>query len=285
MPVEVTPAPIVRQGHGLISAAVIDPAGNTGDDHWWKGITFGAPGCGPGSVYPECSTTPRAPLGEAQAIKATPWIVEGPGLQCSSANVGDLGERARLGLEAVLQARIEGEFWTDSLADNPNALVHMPATGILGGGAAYSPVNGLAALVAAAQSRQLTIHAPTALATAWASADLLSGGARLETLVGRHIVVAGDGYPGTPPDSYGGPPLGPNEVWVYATGAVKLLLSSVRTNGIPDPVGPDGQRPDNGGLNVTANMHEARAERTVGLIHDECVWVGLKIDLCKGCCS
>ena len=30
------------------------------------------------------------------------------------------------------------------------------------------------------------------------------------------------------------------------------------------------------------NTKQVRAERVIGLIHDECIWFALKIDLCKG---
>lgn len=270
MPVEITPAPIVRQGHGLLSGATIDPAGAGPDNHWWSGITIAAPGCGPGGVFDVCSTAQRPAAAEATTATAIPFVVEGPPLKCTTANQGDLGERARLGLEAILQSRIENEFWTDSLNQNPNALVHMAAGGIIGAGTAYSPATGLAALIGAAGSRQITIHAPAAVAVAWSAGNLLSSGARLESSVGRHIIVAGDGYPGTPPAAYVGAPNGPDEAWVFATGPVKVLASAVTTNG---------------SLDQAKNMDEARAERVVGVIHDQCVWFALKIDLCKGCCS
>ena len=267
MPVEISAPPIVRQGHGLLSAATIDPAGATGDNHWWNGIAIAGAACGPGNVYPVCDTAQRADTTEAPSVTAQPFVVEGPAIECVSASASDLTARALAGLDAILQTRIEDEFWADTLGTNPNALTHMPVTGIIGGGAAYSPTTGLAALIGAAGSRQITIHAPSALAVAWTAEGLLSGGARLETIVGRHIVSAGDGYSGLPPASYVGIPNGIDETWVFATGAVKALVS--------EPLINDA-------FATPQNTKQVRAERVIGLIHDECIWFALKIDLCKG---
>jgi hypothetical protein len=202
------------------------------------GVRIEVETCSPGIVTTaSCAVTGTGDKIRTDALQvrgASPFTVYSLPV-CSP--IGYLDEARTIAQNALTygEARaVEREFWTGALGTTPHlaanaqvtdvdgTILQTAATVLVTGGAVVDAVEGLARLEEAlgwCYGSEGVIHAPNSVVTHWEAYGLLRhDGTRLRSPSG-HIVVSGNGYPGTAPD---GTAPGPGTRWVYATGAIQL---------------------------------------------------------------
>ena len=233
----------VTSPYGLITSVGLP----TGDDpHWLMGVRTEIGTCGPATV----TTASCAVTGTGDLIKLDALSVRGVSAftvygSPTCGTPGFIDDAVKYATDALLSGEgraVEREFWTGTAGTTPHLAANVAVTGsdgaieqtaaVIVSGAPLTgvdPVEGLARLEEAlgwCYGAEGVIHAPNSVITHWDAFSLLRrDGLKLRS-PSNHIVVNGNGYPGTAPDGTG-PATGLR--WVYATGAVDLRRGPVET--------------------------------------------------------
>ena len=256
-------------GSLLTNATVLD-----NQDRLLDGVTFHPELCLNGSLLELCPTEPVTKTFESGDGTATAptygiWV----GDRCSSAfDVSVFEETTRrvfAALDRTTSFKTEQALWTGigTITDN-SALASTAAddiTGITPSGLVTGIGQMVLALNLALGGGRGLIHVPQWVVP-WLSfyGLLIRNGSILQITGTDHNVVAGTGYPGTDPD--GNAP-GSAETWIYGTGPVNVLLSSIQV--VP---GEAAQAVDR-----SVNTIEVRAERGVSAYFNPCAHLALNV--------
>jgi hypothetical protein len=224
--------------------------------HWQMGVTWESL-CGDASTtYDDCivvtgsGTGQPVPPSPAKADTGLDLVKRGATaftvfaeIDCSAPGFWDrAADVVGDGLLRTEQEQVERALWTGVAGGQTAVFPHLAANATVfdesniqlqtaavsvSGTATYDVVEGLGrleAMLASCYGGQGVIHAPTALASSFASMMLVTQqGNKLVTNLGN-TVVFGAGYPGTSPSA----PLDPSPAasqWMYATGAMFIYRS------------------------------------------------------------
>ncbi len=155
-------------------------------------------------------------------------------ITCSTRTLGgdteELAMRAVAALDASVSWGVEREF-SQGIVNPLSPYLSDAGVTVLGAGAEYTPVEGLAALedAIAQTGRQGVIHATPAVATRFADHHLIEDRAGiLKTYLGSPVAVGG-GYDGADPSGGAHPPSpdspGIGSQYAFATGPVRYIQS------------------------------------------------------------
>jgi hypothetical protein len=295
--------PTTPPKHGLITAATVHPHQATDPQGRWE-IGFGflpencsdpetwvIPCVGPaGTEGPGAAATPGSEPGYPDDfLNFTPYQLQAE-FECDtqSRQAIDFADRAERILEAGTGKAMEYELWegrtagVEALAADGNLQLTDSNTFTDSGPittAITTPRLGLISLIQAAarstSGQRSMIHATAATVAAWhMTGALKEEGARLVTVVGGHVVVAGSGYTGSGPDNT--PDADDDVHWAYITSPVQYLLGEVRVN----PPGGEirGTDPDAQAFDFRENDEAYIAHRTAVAFWDGCLHTGLPIN-------
>jgi hypothetical protein len=210
------------------------------------GVRFEVGTCAPATVTTaSCAITGTGDKVRIDALSvrgAMPFTVYSLPVCGPPGYINDAQNYATQGLINGEGRAVEREFWTGAFGTTPHLAANAAIIGadgvieqtaasvVVSGGATVDPVEGLARLEEAlgwCYGAEGVIHAPNSIVASWEAYGLLRReGGRLRS-PSNHMVVSGDGYPGTGPD--GSQPTASR--WVYATGAVQVRRGPVEVRG------------------------------------------------------
>lgn len=214
------------------------------DAHWQMGIEYEVDPCERARIFNEvCGQEPvdKEDTAVHELRCSTPFTVYTKPT-CSTVGFVDRAERTAVAALTSGEARtVEREFWTgefgtlphlaadEAIATGADACVNQTAA-VTVSGSPLSVVDGLALLeeqLSACYGNEGVVHMTPGTLTKLKGehAAIDRDGQRLRTPNG-HLVAAGAGYPGTAPD---GSEPAPGVRWMYATGAVFMLRSTIST--------------------------------------------------------
>lgn len=269
-PSQVVPAPpLSPPAFSLMAAAAVV---DHDDQRFTNGITYSpencadlegwAPLCGAGSEGPaKTSDLNRTGWADYQ-----PFVLIGRD-SCSSFGfqTADYEARARRHLAARESDGVEEELWTGTLVPTNPQLADAASVSL---GAGLARRVALATLSQGLADRNVgrgMIHARPYLVELWGADGLLRVDQnRLVTWAG-HIVVAGQGYPGTGP---AGQAVAGGVEWAFATDPVVVHRGPIET--FPNNIAE--------ATNKTNNTVEFRAERAYAPLRGVCAHVHVSVD-------
>lgn len=212
-------------------------------DRWKGGISYAPEGCNDGEVFGTCDYgTETSVLDGPATVSWYPyWLSVTTVCSTFSGVVEDAEvERTRRLLEQQTETLLGYELWAGNNAqietDNPNTWLASPDAIDLTGLEPSGLVHGLACLEQYLAEnnggRQGMIHATAQVVTHWESYRLLRReGNRILTFKDT-IVVPSPGYIGTSPTGT----IGDEDVWAYATDAVRIWLGQPDTPNVKNQV-------------------------------------------------
>lgn len=269
---EVAPPPVIPSRHGLETAA-LPPADRDGP-RWELGWEFMPHPAGQqhADLFDICVPDKEAQADDADLpdlVQGEPFLIQ-KGLACEGvgAVTETLQERARQTLILTQGSLLEWVFWTNPKGYDTPYLADTTTAVQVGGGAPLNPVTALGELVTAAGrvglGGQVFLHVTPRVALRWDEAGLLREvQQRLVTNVGGHVVVVGNGYPGTGP---GGVKPGTGQDWIFATGPVVVRWGEIHVH--PNPAGFDRAK----------NRNLVIAQRTATVKFDPAVHFAALVD-------
>lgn len=287
----VDPPAFTPQPYGLLS--VVQPVVTGDNTHWQNGITWQSRCLSPmgNATYDECivvtgsGEAPPEPSAKTDTVNltlrgATPFTAYAK-FDCAPVGNGDAAKIANDALTVSESWQVEHAFWAGivdgktvvfphlaanaTINDAQSAMLQSPASVVVTG-AAVDIVTGLGLLEAAlgdCYNGVGVVHVPLKVLPtldAWGLVKANNG--VLKTLNGN-LVAVGAGYPGTSP---AGAAPASGEAWIYATGAVTMRRSDIKTFTLSESI------------NRGTNTIEMIAERTYVLGWD-CCHVAILVDI------
>lgn len=255
----------------LLSAAnVLDNQERLGN-----GVAFKPEDCTNGGTLQLCPAEPvEKTITAGDGPVTVPTYADWFGQVCSTNANPDVFdetvERARRGLEIRRSNKIEAALWSGIGTITDSSALASTAADDINSGVAVGIVPALADMVTALNDvlggARGVIHMTQDLAAAYQNfyGLVVRNGNMLQVANTDHVVVAGTGYPGTDPDG-NTPPAG--ETWIYGTGPVNVLMSSI------DIVAPfAGQSIDR-----STNSVEVRAEFAFAAYFNPCAHIAVAV--------
>jgi hypothetical protein len=269
------PAPVftTHNAGSLLTTATV-----TESERLLDGLSFKPELCVSGALLELCPS-PESPVEKEIAAGQVPAVVPTYGFYegdiCSTmAGLSAFDETAARVSRAV---QAHTGYWAEqALWDGLGTMTGSQALAASGaddinGGAAVGIVPGLSDMIAALNAvlggARGVIHvSQSILPFLMFYGQVVRNGNFLQVSGTDHNVVAGTGYSGNDPD--GNAPLA-GESWIYGTGPVSVVLSSVQI--VPDLSAA--------AIDRTVNTVEVRAERGLAAYFDPCAHIGLPVCL------